>query len=334
LSIQERIGDEFQAFDFKDSPLAQELAQNHQQDQRLSASLYPKPSSTRIISVTNQKGGVGKTTTVVNLAAALADGGLKVLVIDLDPQGNASTALGMELGQSRKPSSADLLINNLPLEQCLKKSPHFETLDIVPSTIDLANADLELANTEGKEYRVKNSLEQYLTGLAEPYDYIFIDCPPSMGLQVVNALTAANEILVAIQAEYYALEGLSLLNDTIKRIQELYNPELHITAALVTMFDRRTMLSAEVYENVKEFYGNLTLGTVIPRNVRIAEAPGYGESVVKFDPRSPGSLAYREAALELAKRGVAPKTTSENKQFGNSSNSDANSADVEMINGN
>jgi chromosome partitioning protein len=303
MDVQSRIGSEFKQFDFGDSPIAQTLAADINHDRKLKSSIFPKPLKTHIISVTNQKGGVGKTTTAVNLAAALASGGLKVMVIDMDPQGNASTALGIEHGDARKPSSAQMLIDNETLANCIKQSPHFDTLSVVPSTIDLSSADIKLSDTENKEFRLKNALEEFLKE-DDTYDYIFIDCPPSMGILVVNALSAASEILVTIQAEYYALEGLSLLYDTVNFVRDQYNPELEITAALVTMFDRRTNLSNEVYDEVKNFFPTQTLGTVIPRNVQISEAPSHLETVITYDPRSAGSLAYREAALELAKRGA------------------------------
>ena len=301
MDVQSRIGYEFKQFDFGDSPIAQSLAADINHDKKLKSSLFPKPLQRHIISVTNQKGGVGKTTTVVNIAAALADGGLKVMVIDMDPQGNATTALGIEHGDARKPSSAQLIIEGETLANCLKQSPHFDTLSIVPSTIDLSGADLKLSDVPDKEYRLKNALQEFLRE-DDTYDYIFIDCPPSMGTLVVNALAAADEILVTIQAEYYALEGLSLLYDTVNFVRDNYNPQLEITSALVTMFDRRTNLSNEVYDEVKNFFPEQTLGTVIPRNVQISEAPSHLETVITYDSRSTGALAYREAALELAKR--------------------------------
>ncbi|MDR1862120.1 MAG: ParA family protein [Candidatus Ancillula sp.] len=304
MSIEERMKSEFSNFDLSGSPIAQELREDFAQEEVLKTAIYPRPKNTRILSVTNQKGGVGKTTTTVNLAAALAKGGLKVLVIDMDPQGNASTALGIPHGEARHPSTFDLIVNKTPLELVVKQNSFFPSLYVAPSTIELASADLALSNDEGKEYILKNALEKYLDQQPERYDYVFIDCPPSMGLQVVNSLIAANEILVTVQAEFYALEGLALLNDTVNTIRFRFNHEISITAVLVTMYDKRTGLSRDVYEEVKNFFGKDTLGTVIPRNVHLAEAPSNMQTVISYDPRSAGALAYREAALELAKRGV------------------------------
>jgi chromosome partitioning protein len=307
-TVQDRMADEFKQFDFGDSPLAKELADNYNQDTVLKKSTFPKPDHTRVISVTNQKGGVGKTTSTVNLAAALADGGLHVLVIDMDPQANASTALGIPYGDARRPSTYNILVERKPIEECVKQCPAFETLQVVPSTIELSHADLHLSGVEGKEWRLKDALCSYLTQKEEQgdrYDYVFIDCPPSMGLQVMNSLLAADEILVTVQAEFYALEGLALLNDTVNIIRNDFHHDIAITAALLTMYDKRNGLSNEVLENVQQFYQEAALGTVIPRNVRLAEAPSFQETVISFDPRSTGALAYREAALELAKRGVS-----------------------------
>ncbi len=296
---------EFANFDFwDDSPIAAQLVDDVRTRNRLERSVFPRPRSARLISVTNQKGGVGKTTTVVNLAASLSTEGMKVLVVDLDPQGNASTALSIPHGDARKPSSYDVLVNDLPICACIKQSPKLELLSVIPSTIELASADLHLAGVEDKEFRIKRALDKHLATEGVHYDYVFFDCPPSMGLLVVNALTAANEILVTIQAEYYALEGLALLNDTVRLVKEQYNPSLEITSALVTMYDSRTNLSVEVFSEVKNFFPNQIFNTVIPRNVQVSEAPSHQETVITYDPRSTGSLAYREAALELAKRGV------------------------------
>ncbi|MDR1448191.1 MAG: AAA family ATPase [Candidatus Ancillula sp.] len=303
-SIPSRMAAEFGNFDFRDSPIAAQLADDVKTRDRLEHSVFPRPKFTRLISVTNQKGGVGKTTTVVNLAASLALEGMKVLVIDMDPQGNASTALSIPHGDARKPSSYDVLVNNLPISECIKQNTKIDLLSVVPSTIELASADLYLANVEGKEFQMKKAVEKHLATEGVYYDYIFFDCPPSMGILVVNALTAANEILVTIQAEYYALEGLALLNDTVRLVKQRYNPDLKITSALVTMFDGRTNLSGEVYTEVKNFFPDQTFNTVIPRNVQVSEAPSHQETVITYDPRSTGSLAYREAALELAKRGI------------------------------
>jgi chromosome partitioning protein len=314
-NIKDKIGAEFEQFNFKGSPIAKQVAKDSSSHTRLQNSIFPRPENTRIISVTNQKGGVGKTTTVVNIATALAKEGMQVLVIDLDPQGNATTALSIPHGDARKPSAYNVLVEDLPVAEAIKQSPKFDNLDVVPSTIELASSDLQLATTDGKEFRLKNALNAYLEGAeiaGKHYDYVFFDCPPSMGVVVVNALTAAKELLVTIQAEYYALEGLALLNDTVNLVKERYNPEIRITSAIVTMFDARTNLSNEVYDEVKNYFPDQLLNAVIPRNVAISEAPSYGESVITYDPRSTGAIAYREAALELAKRAVADEQATQN----------------------
>jgi chromosome partitioning protein len=303
-SVADRLGAEFGSLSFssslEDSPIAAQLAQNYQIKVKLEQSKYTKPTRTRIISVTNQKGGVGKTTTVVNIAATLALEGMKVLVIDLDSQGNASTALSIPVGQeNRRPSSFDILVNHHPISACIRSCPRIEGLDVIPSTIELANVDLLLSSSQDREYILKNSLEQFLAENPQRYDFIFFDCPPSMSVPVLNGLTAASEVLVTIQSEYYALEGLALLNDTIKLVQQKFNANLKITAVLVTMFDARTNLSNDVFNEVKNYFPAQTLKTAIPRNVSVSEAPSHGETVITYDPKSSGALAYREAALEF-----------------------------------
>lgn len=286
-----------------DSPIAKEIADSQYRTQELKKVKFSKPANTRILSVTNQKGGVGKTTTTVNLAAALALEGLKVLVIDLDSQGNASTALSIPVGaDNRRPSSFDILVNNMPIQNCVKKCPKIPNISIVPSTIELANADLYLSDTKDREYILKNALNTFLNSTDENYDYIFFDCPPSMSVPVINGLVAAKEVLVTIQSEYYALEGLALLNDTVVMVQNKFNPDLKISTVLVTMYDSRTNLSREVYQEVKNYFPSQTLKTPIPRNVSISEAPSHGETVITYDPKSTGALSYREAALEITKQ--------------------------------
>ncbi|WP_317643746.1 ParA family protein [Bombiscardovia apis] len=262
---------------------------------------FPKPKQTRLIAVANQKGGVGKTTTTVNLSCALAEYGAQVLVIDMDPQGNASTGLGIERTPDR-PTTYDVIEGRVSIQDAKQTSSHFKHLDVVPASIDLSGAELEVANLPERNHLLKAALEEFLSNSSKRYDYVIIDCPPSLGLLVLNAMCAVNEVLIPVQAEYYALEGLQQLLHTIELVQENYNPALIVSTMIITMFDRRTLLSREVYDEVKEHYPQIVLKTTIPRSVKISEAPSFAQSVISYDPRGAGSVAYSEAALEIAER--------------------------------
>lgn len=266
------------------------------------ANLLPRPLHRRVFTIANQKGGVGKTTTAVNIAAALAAQGLKVLVIDLDPQGNASTALGIERRQSGTPSSYEVLIGEVTLHEAVQQSPNNQRLFCVPATIDLAGAEIELVSLVARENRLRNAL----TELADSdFDYVFIDCPPSLGLLTLNALVAAPEVLIPIQCEYYALEGVSQLMNNIEMVKAHLNPTLNVTTVLLTMYDGRTKLADQVADEVRRFFGDKVLRTVIPRSVKVSEAPGYGMTIIDYDPGSRGAMSYLDASRELAERGAA-----------------------------
>ncbi|WP_316670198.1 AAA family ATPase [uncultured Propionibacterium sp.] len=259
----------------------------------------PKPVTPRRIVVANQKGGVGKTTTSVNLAAALAQGGLRVLVVDIDPQGNASTALGVPHGEGT-PSIYEALLDDMKFEDAVVASPEAENLFVLPATIDLAGAELELVSKVAREQRLLKALREYMQD--HEVDYVFFDCPPSLGLLTVNALVAATDILIPIQCEYYALEGVTQLMRTIQLVGSELNSSLRLWAVLLTMFDGRTKLSAQVAEEVRSHFADETLETVIPRSVRVSEAPSYGRTVITYDDHSVGANAYRTVAAELAAR--------------------------------
>src|SRR5690625_2227706 len=291
------------------TPLAAQLAQDTRRRLELAGSKFPPPLQTRVFTVANQKGGVGKTTTAVNLAAALAKSGLRVLVIDNDPQGNASTALGIE-HHSGVPSTYDVLINDVPLEDVVQESEAIPGLFCAPATIELSGAEIELVSLVARENRLRNALAAYLRARsrqgAPRIDYVFVDCPPSLGLLTVNAFVTAREVLIPIQCEYYALEGLSQLLNNINLIRGHLNPELHVSTILLTMFDGRTNLAQQVAEEVREHFPDQTLRTAIPRSVRISEAPSYEQTVITYDGGSSGALAYREAAREIAHRAADP----------------------------
>lgn len=286
------------------TPLAREIADITRRRLALEVRPFPLPSETRVITVSNQKGGVGKTTTTVNLAAALARSGARVLVIDLDPQGNASTALGVE-HRAETASVYDVVIGDAALQDVVQKSPEFEHLYCVPATIHLAGAEIELVSLVAREQRLRTALDAYLAQVEEPVHYVFIDCPPSLGLLTINAFVAAREVLIPIQCEYYALEGLSQLLNSIELIEKHLNPDLRVSTILLTMYDSRTNLANQVADDVRQHFPDQVLTTLIPRSVRISEAPSYGQSVISYDSSSPGSLSYLEAAAEIAQRGAA-----------------------------
>jgi chromosome partitioning protein len=272
----------------------------------ISSEPFPRPERTRVMVIANQKGGVGKTTTAVNVAATLAQHGLRVLVIDLDPQGNASTALAIEHHRGAL-SSYDALVDGVPLADIAQESPEAPGLLVVPATIDLAGAEIELVSVVARENRLRRALSGYplVHGSGEDrLDYVLIDCPPSLGLLTLNALVAAEELLLPIQAEYYALEGVGQLLETVELVRANLNPDLWISTVLLTMYDARTRLSAGVADEVREHFGDRVLRTAIPRSVRVSEAPSYGQTVMTYDPASPGALSYLEAARELSTKGV------------------------------
>ena len=261
---------------------------------------WPRPKRCRIMTIANQKGGVGKTTTAVNLAASLSQHGNRVLVVDLDPQGNASTALDVDhyVGVD---SVYNALVEERPLADIVTEVAGMPGLYCAPATIDLAGAEIELVPLVARENRLTRSIE---TLDMTSFDYVLIDCPPSLGLLTVNALVAAEEVLIPIQCEYYALEGLEQLLRTVELVRGHLNAKLRISTILLTMYDGRTRLATQVAEDVRSHFGDVVLQTIIPRSVRVSEAPSYGQSVITYDPASSGAVAYAEAARELAYRAV------------------------------
>lgn len=263
---------------------------------------FPKPDQTRILTIANQKGGVGKTTSAVNLAASMALAGLNVLVIDLDPQGNASTAFGIDHWDDAS-GSFDVLLDGEPIADMMSAAPGFESLWVLPATLDLAGADIEMITSVDEMERpflLKKALEVFLAD--HDIDYVFVDCPPSLGMLTINALAAVSEVLIPIQCEFYALEGVQQLLRTIEFAKERLNPELEVSTVLLTMYNSTTNLSQSVVGEVRGFFGDKVLNTVIPRSTYVAEAPSFGQSVMTYDPGSTGAVAYLAAAREIAER--------------------------------
>lgn len=263
-----------------------DLAQNPDVEE-----LLPLP---RVISVANQKGGVGKTTTAVNLGAALAELGHRVLVVDLDPQGNATTGLGIN-SRNLESSVYDVLMNDMPLEDCVEATS-FRNLFVVPASIDLAGAEIELVPAFSREMKLRRAIEQ----VQDDYDFIFIDCPPSLGLLTVNAFAASHDVLVPIQCEYYALEGLGQLVKNVALVRSNLNPSLDIRGIVLTMYDARTKLAEQVANEVRSHFPSKVYRTIVPRTVRLSEAPSFGQPIITFDPLSRGAIAYRELAKEVS----------------------------------
>ncbi len=255
----------------------------------------------RIIAIANQKGGVGKTTTAINLGAALAVAEKRTLVVDIDPQGNASSGLGLE-GRDSLPTVYDILLEGRPAHDCVIKGIHFPLMDLIPSTRDLVGAEIELVNAPSREHVLRHALDD----IRDDYDYILVDCPPSLGLLTLNTLTAADSVMIPIQCEFYALEGLSQLLNTVRLVQKGLNSALDIEGVLLTMYDRRLNLSKQVSAEAREYFGDKVYRTAIPRNVRLAEAPSFGQPIVLYDVLSQGAQAY----LALAKEVLSKKPSS------------------------
>lgn len=255
-----------------------------------------RPRGPKIISVANQKGGVGKTTTAINLSAALAEAGCRVLLVDLDPQGNASTGLGVET-EDRKLTTYDLLLEDIKLTDVIQETG-VQGMGIIPATVDLSSADIELLSNEKRSFLLHDALRQPAMD-AFDWDYILIDCPPSLNLLTVNAMIASDSVLIPLQSEFFALEGLSQLMLTVREVRQTANPKLRIEGVVLTMFDARNNLSQQVEQDARDNLGELVMETRIPRNVRVSEAPSFAQPVIDYDPTSKGAEAYRELAREL-----------------------------------
>ena len=256
-----------------------------------------EPQKTQVLAIVNQKGGVGKTTTAINISASLAEKGNKVILIDLDPQSNATSGLGIN-GKERTKCIYNSLVNNTSLDEIVEET-EFNNLMAIPATIQLAGAEIELVSAMSRETKLKRAIDEFKSEA----DYIIIDCPPSLGLLTVNALTAADKIIIPVQCEYYALEGLGKLLDSIKLVQTNLNPKLDITGIVMTMHDKRTNISQEVIDEVKKYFKNKVYKTIVPRNVRLSEAPSHGVPVVYYDKDSKGAHAYQELAKEVMNNG-------------------------------
>lgn len=293
-------------FDEFDSSLGRQLAALRQRRKKLQTETMPAPTQTRILAVSNQKGGVGKTTTTVNLAAAFALNGMRVLVVDIDAQGNASSALGIDT-HANISGTYEAMLHDVPMAEVVAQSTSIENLYCCPATLALASAEIELFPLEDGQTRLHRSLYQYLNDSAaegRAYDYVLIDCPPSLGMLTMNAFSAAKEILVPMQTEYYALEGLEQLVRSIMSFSSRLSNPPRLSTILLTMFDKRLNLAREVVEDVRAHFPRETLETTIPRSVRISEAPSYQQTIMTYEPDGVGAVAYREAALEIARRGA------------------------------
>ncbi len=286
-----------------DSPLARDMLANERTLRELEEANFPLPPRTRVITVSNQKGGVGKTTTSVNVAAALAQHGATVLVIDSDPQGNASTAVGIT-HTSGTPSIYEVMLDGKTLAEVMVRCPDLPSLWCVPATIDLAGADIELVNVMRREFRLSDAVRAFLETHGGEFHYIIIDCPPSLGLLTLNAMVVAEEVLIPIQCEYYALEGLTQLIRTIEMVKKHLNPAIHVSTIVLTMYDGRTNLARDVADEVRGHFPDQTLEITVPRSVRVSEAPSFGKTVITHDPHSSGAVAYLGIAREIAVRGA------------------------------